>query len=367
MSLRAAIDIGTSGVRIVESSVARSITVKKAAAAAIPREFTPPGSAAPERVIKDDGTIVGKEIVADILRRLWRKNRFRARDITVVLSSDFSFIIREATMDYHSNANVMRNVVSSSAQAVLSRDPNTMEIAYHTVGVRDVAESEDSVVQKASIDVVGADREILNSIIDTLQLAGINPTSVDVAPFVLTRFVSGATGKSNFMDFVLHIGASTVSLVGIIDGQYVSSTSMSNHSGSAMTSMLKDFTPSGSWESAEETKVNPRPIAELANDAEAIEARQQIAALADVFVRESAETIISVARQHNVPVRNVWVSGGGARMPGLVGRLGNEETLADADISLLNPQTWVNGADKIEDVINETGQDVTLAVAASGK
>lgn len=356
MTLRASIDIGTSGVRIVESSVgARSISVKRAAAQPLPPGF-----------VNEDGTIEDKDAVAGVLKSLWRKNRFRARQITVVISADRSYLIRGAQLDYQSNAKVMEGIVSSNAQAILSRDPHTMQVDHHIVRVSEVLGSDDQVTQKADVLVVGADRATLDSVLETVSLAGIIPTSVDVAPFALARFVSASTSKSSYMDFVLHIGASTVSLVGIINGQYVSHQSMDSYSGSAVTNMIKDFLSGGTWEAAEEIKTNP-----LGKDgqmsSEDAEARQNIAAMADVFVRESAEIITSITRNQGVPVRNVWLSGGGSRMAGLVGRLGNEEALADANVSLLRPQAWVNGADKIEDVVEKTGQDVTLAVAASGK
>lgn len=349
------LDIGTTGVRAVETSTsARSVTIKKAHAVPLP-----PGTFA-------EGKVRDKAALVAALKQLWRTGRFSTRRASIVVGSHPAVLVREATVDYVASRSDLDAVVRAAAARVLPTGVETMHLDYHVADVYDTEGDEGQVLTKASVAVVGIDKGALESMLACVWEAGIRPVGVDVTAFALARFIAQASSGPGVIDAVINLGATTVTLAAIVDRQFVAELPMNEFAGENLTNDIVlnlGINP----EDAEKLKLmapdEHDPLSGY-SPADISDARNAVNQWSTGLVRAIRKNISEVAHTQGLPVGRVWLTGGESRLPQLAARL-SAELGGSSRVAVLDPAAWVSKPEKLQIAMDKTNQDLTSAVAAS--
>lgn len=348
------VDIGTTGVRAVESVTSgTSVTVRRSGAVDLP-----PGAVV-------DGLVQDPDAVGAALKTLWRKYRFRSRKISLVLGSNEQILIRQASVPYTANKTHMEVMVRRAASDQMPVDVDGLVLSHHVVAVRTELAEDGSSNEVADIVLIGAHRTAVDTLVRAVEIAGLHPVRIDATVFALTRFVTQAASGPGRLDFVVHMGADTVLLIGLTGGQFAFIQSMNHYSGQMITEDIQTQI-NGTLAAAEKLKLSAgaQSAALPVHGAEVV--GPVMAAWITAIVREIREALISTSRGAGMPVGRVWLSGGGAGLPSLAQRLGAE--LSDGtSVANLDASAWVSAPEKLLRVSESTGHDLTVALAASIK
>lgn len=349
MASAVGLDIGTSGVRVVEAVASpRSVSIKKALAMPLK-----PG-------IIVDGEVRDPAGLTAALRILWGDSRLSHAKANIVVGSHPMVTIRSHDMLYLPRAGDRDAVVAADAKIVMPNAAEGMYIGHHVADIYnhvDLDTSEKTL--RAQVALVGVNKSSLDSMLDCVVRAGINLNSVDITDFALARMVSKASSGGSLIDVIIHVGATSVTITGLRNNQFVYQTNKNQFSGDALTLDIADGL-NISVEEAERSKVlfgvtELRPGEPNPNTA--------ISQWVTSLVREIHDSINEMIQAHGMPVGRVWVSGGGRGLPMIASRL---SAVLDptAQVALLEPTGWVSNPEKLDDV-RKTGQDITAALAAA--
>lgn len=344
------IDIGATGIRAVEAQVkGRDTQVRKAGAVPLT-----PGAVT-------GGVIRDAAAVSSALKLLYRKNRFSTTKVATVVGADPAVLIRPATIPYIADHKDRRGLVLTHAPEVLPVEVDTQYIDHHIVGVRQRANEDGTHSTVADIALVAAERGCIDAVVTAVEGAGLTPVSIDVTAFALSRFVSMASSGPGHLDFICHIGADTISIIGVLDGQPAYQRAMNEFSGARVTAAVQEHLGCPP-EVAENLKCT---FATLTGP-EAAAVAQVVAVWTNATVNQIKTFIIDAARVRNTPLGRVWLSGGGARLatlsPQLKAQLGTGATVA-----ILEPATWLTKPDRLVKATEATGQDFTVALGAAAR
>ena len=342
------IDIGATGVRGVEAfSGGRNFQVRRAGAVPLASGAVVGG------VIKDPAA------VSTALRTLWRKARFTTRNVATVIGADPAVMIRHGQVPYMASAADQEGVVLDRAPKILPISPDKLYIGHHIVGVRQRAMEDGSAAQVADIALVAADRDCVDAVVEAVEGAGLNLVSIDVTAFALSRFVSMAASGPGKLDVIAHIGAHTISLIGVANGQPSFQRAMNDIASARVTAAVQE-TLGCPMDVAEHLKIG---VAGL-QGTEAANVSEVIAMWTTATVNAIKTALLQDARSAGMPIGRIWLSGGGARLatlaPQLKAQLGQE-----AIVAILEPATWVSKPERLVKATETTGQDFTVALAAS--
>jgi len=344
------VDIGTCGVRVVEvRTKGKSIAVARAAALPLPE-----GAVV-------DGVVVDKGAVTSALRTLWRQNRFRSRKVRLTMGSYQQVLIRLTSVPYVDGGKHMDGIVRNAASTAMPVEIDGLVLSHQVIGLRTELDENDKPVPKADVVLTGAHRSAVSPLIAAVEAAGLRPVAVDVTAFALTRFVTAAGSGPGRIDFILHMGADTVLLIGVRDGQFVSVQAMDHYAGDLITGAVVDAAALTRVE-AEKLKINAANPGALHGGAEVIESL--LAAWTSAIVNETKAAITEASRNLGLAVGRVWVSGGGAGLPSITPRLG-AEIGGGATVAHLDPTTWVSSPDKLLRASQSSGADLTVALATA--
>jgi len=346
------LDIGTTGVRAVEtSSGGKSANVRRAYGVPLP-----PG-------VVEDGVVRDHAALVQALRELWKRGKFSTRKAQPVIGSYPAVSVRRAGVDYLSNPNDMAALVQEEAAKVMPAEVSRLYLRHHVASVEPRLTEDGKTINKASVAIAGADRVALDSILDAVWDAGVVPQSVDVTSFALSRFVASASSGPTAVDAVVHLGATTVTMTGVLDKQFVFELAMNQLAGNALTQEIAislGVTP----EQAETLKVAGPPDPDDPFRSRGVDVSGPLAGWTSALVSEIEAGVASLRRHIGVPLGRVWLSGGESRLPGLATRLAVELD-ARGRVAVLDGRAWVRSPEKLRAASDATGQDLTVALAAS--
>lgn len=344
------IDIGATGIRAVEAVVTgRDMQVRKAGAVPL----TP--GAVSGGVIKDAAA------VASALKQLRRKSGITSRKVATVVGADPAVLIRPASVPYVADAKDRRGVVLAAAPEALPVEVDHQYLDHHIVGVRQRANEDGTQTTVADIALVAADRGCVDTVVAAIEGAGLQPVSIDVTAFALSRFVAMASSGPGHLDVICHIGADTISIIGVLGGQPAFQRALNEFSGARVTASVQEHLGCPP-EVAENLKVTFATL----TGADAAAVAQVVAVWTNATVGQIKTVIVEAARARNTPLGRVWLSGGGARLatlgPQLKAQLG-----VGATVAILEPATWLSKPDRLVKATEATGQDFTVALAAAAR
>ena len=347
------LDIGTTGVRAVETaSPGRSLIVKHAAALPLPAG------------VIDDGQIKDPALLTTALRALWRRGRFSHKRVRLTVGWHPQVLVRPVDMPWMASRADMAGLVADKAAKDMPIDPSTLYLDHHVTAVYDRLSEDGAKTAWADVAVVGVSKDLVDNVLEAVGDAGLDPDSVDITTFALARLVALASSGPGRVDLLVHLGASTGTIVGVVDGQPVFTQPLNEFAGQALTSRMCStlgVTP----EHAEDLKAGEAPsrlFGARRTDPTAI-----LAAWTTALAAAVCETISYVTVQLSKPVGRVWLAGGGSHLATLAPRIG-AEIGQGTQVIVLDPGTWVHHPELLSAAANAgTGpsQDMTVALAAT--
>ena len=344
------VDIGATGIRAVESTTkGRSLNVRRAGAVPLPTGVVVGG------VIKDPAQ------VSSALKTLWRRARFSTRNVATVVGADPAVLIRSARVPYMASTADRDGVVLAAAGDVLPVEVERQYLDHHIVFVGPRANEDGSTTMIADVALVAADRDCVDAVVTAVEGAGLRPVTIDITAFALTRFVSMAASGPGHLDVIVHIGAHTISLIGVGEGQPRFQRALNEFSSAKVTSGIQEVLGCP-LDIAENLKVT---VARLQGP-EAPVVNEVVAVWTTATVNAIKAAIIGASQQSNIPIGRVWLSGGGSRLATLASQL-KAQLGQTATVAILEPATWVTKPDKLVKATESSGQDFTVALAASSR
>lgn len=344
------IDVGATGIRGVEASMnGRTLQVRHAGAVPLP-----PGAVV-------NGVVRDPAAVSAALRALYRKARFTTRRVATAVGAHPAVLIRPATIPYLASASDRRGIVLAAAPDVLPVPVEKQYLDHHVIGVRQRHAEDGAVSTVADIALVAADRDCVDSLVAGIEGAGLHPVAIDATAFALTRLVSMAASGPGHLDVIAHIGADTITLIGVTAGQPAFQRELNAFAGARVTGAIQELLGCP-IDVAENLKVNVTRL----DGPESAKVNELVAVWTSATVKAIKEAILDASRQSATPIGRVWLSGGGARLATLAPQL-KAQLAHGATVAILEPATWVSKPERLVKATESTSQDFTAALAAASR
>lgn len=154
--------------------------------------------------IIEDGTINDHEAAAEYIKQLFKKNKIKEQNVAVSIGG-FSVIVKKInvqTMD----ENKLQETIQFEAEQYIPFDISDVNLDFQILG-----ENENNPNQM-SVFLVAAKKEMVNSYINVVQQAGLNPCIIDVEAFALQNIFEFNYETKDENIALIDIGASKTSL-----------------------------------------------------------------------------------------------------------------------------------------------------------
>jgi type IV pilus assembly protein PilM len=174
--VRVGLDVGSTAVRAAELSFG-SDPPALVRAAQVPL--------APGAVV--DGEVKEPAVVTDAIRELWRRGGFRSKQVTMGVGNH-RVVVREVTVPSIPPKELRETLPFQVAELM----PIPMENAVLDYDVLDEIDQQDGKVLR--LLVVAAQRDMVDTLVETAVSAGLRPVGVDLVPFALVRAVGKGDG-----------------------------------------------------------------------------------------------------------------------------------------------------------------------------
>ena len=302
------LDIGSSAVRAVQ------ITAGGRGPATLDRigqVLLPPGAVR-------DGELVDRDVVADAIRNLWQRYGLKGRRVHLGIANQ-QVVVRQIDLPYLADEELRRSLEFHAQDAI----PIPIEQAildFHTLEVFENEQGD----RFSRILLVAAQRSMVDSIVEVVRAARLEPVGLDLDGFAMLRSLApeGLLDERGG-EMLIDVGASVTNIVVHEEGipRFVRILLMG---GGAITDAL--VTGMGvDYEEAEDLKARTGISDEYAMETDG-EAGGIITERALRFVDEIRGSLDYYSAQTDaVPVRRVIISGGASQLPNLRERL--SETL----------------------------------------
>ncbi len=308
-----------------------------------------------------NGAIKDVGAVTAALKALYRKGKFTTRRVAAVVGADPNVLIRPARVPQTRSETDLAALVAHAATEALPVPVETQYIGHHVVGVGQKINDDGSVVPVSEVALVAADRTVVDALVKAIEDAGLSPVSIDAAAFALTRFVNTSASGPNRLDVIAHIGAHTIDVIGVTDGQPAFQRSMHEFAGDKITDAITEYLQVPQAD-AEGFKTGTKRSTEM----EAASVTEVMNVWTTATVNAIRQVVSEAAKSRNLTVGRVWLSGGGARLDTLAAHL-NAVIGNGAKVAVLDPTTWLARPEKLVKAIDATHQDFTLALAAASR
>lgn len=352
---RIGLDIGTTGVRAVEVVDGRGIRVRRAASVALP------DGAVIDGVVRDVDTVAGA------IRGLWKRAKFSGRKVSTSVGGHPHLLVRQVEVPYLAGAPAERAAALSRAAALLPTDLAHLEISHHVYAVKEVINPDESRSMVGDALITAVARDVVGPLTSAITAAGLECEAVDSTPYALTRMIAAAGSGPGRVDVVVHMGASAVTVIAVLDGQMRMIHPLPRFAGAEITRHIGDIEGLPPAD-AERVKIAASEPAGLASVGTVDRIRPFLASFSDMLVHEVRMAVDATGRSLGCPVGGVWLVGGGAGLEGLASRLGAMLD-ASATAAVLDPSAWVtNPARLLAGAAQPFGiatQDMTIALAAA--
>lgn len=341
------VDIGNTGVRAVESTRGSSPpSPRRAHAVPLPRGAV------------RNGVVVDPQALTTALRLLWKQGRLRSKDVVLTVGGQ-AVMVRAGVEPWAPTYKDQAAIFAAKSAAEFPVPMDTIYMDHHVKKISDVIDANGSRLRFAHADLIGAHKEQTDTLVAAVTAAGLTIKAVDATIMALARLVSRASAGPGTLDFLAHLGSESVTLAALRDGQLIQIRDAPEFGGARITEAVM-VTMQCTFEDAEYLK---RTSESDPNVPSAVQ--EVVASWTGNLVSGIAELVAQSASRLGTPIGRVWLSGGGAQLPGLVHRLKAQvahpdlvAVLSAASFAATNPQ-------RLLDVEHATGQDLTVAYAAS--
>jgi type IV pilus assembly protein PilM len=298
------LDIGTSGVRAAELNLGkRPAVIERFGQVALP-----PGAVR-------DGEVVDADTVAQAIRQLWSSANFSTKKVVLGVANQ-RVIVRQVDLPWLSPSE-MRKSLPFQVQDFIPLPVEQAILDFHPLEEF----TNDAGGRMLRMLLVAADREMVQSSLAAVQMAGLTPTMVDLTPFAVLRSLTPpeSLGLGTEAEAFVNVGASITNIV-VHEGGAPRFVRILVMGGNDITDAV-----------AERIGVAPA-------QAELVKAQMGMPALGASEVGHPAARVIEqagsqwveevrgsldyyLAQPHAARIRRVVVTGGGSQLGGLVERL----------------------------------------------
>ena len=301
------LDIGTSGVRAAELSLGKhGATLERFA------QVTLPAGAV------RDGEVADPDIVAEAIKQLWRSAKFSSKKVVLGVANQ-RVIVRQVDLPWLPEAE-LRQSLAFQVQDFIPMPVEQAILDFHPV-------EEFSVDGRRMLRVllVAAARDMVMSALDATKRAGLTAVQVDLTPFAVLRSLAvvdnvGVASMNHEAEALVDVGSKVTNIVVHQNGvpRFVRVLLMG---GDTVTEAVAERmgVPIDHAESMKhQGSMGPTPGVPTSDHP----AARVIESSGQSFVDEIRGSLdYYLAQAGSVPLRRIVVSGGGARLSGLVQRL----------------------------------------------
>jgi len=303
------LDIGTSGVRAAELSLGKGpATLEKFGQVALPVGAV------------RDGEVVDPEAVGRAIKSLWSQAKFGSKKVIVGVANQ-KVVVRQVDLPYLP----LKELRASLAFQVQDFIPMPIETAILDVHPLEEFTSEAG-ARMIRVLLVAASRDMIDSALKAVELAGLSPAMVDLTSFAVLRTSAGA-GSALGLDAeaLVDIGASVTNIV-VHQGGVPRFVRILLMGGGDITDAVAERLGVAP-EQAESVK-QTTGMSRTPGEAQAHPANRAIDATGASLVEEVRGSLdYYLAQPGAVRIDRVVVSGGGSQLGGLVERLSSATRL----------------------------------------
>src|SRR5205809_2025288 len=174
--VRIGVDIGSTGVRAAELSM-RSLPPHLMRVAQVP---VPDGAVS-------SGEIRDAAAVSDALRELWRRGKFRSRDVVLGVANQ-RVVVREVSLPWLTDKE-LRESLPFQVQEFVPIPVEEAVLDYHVL-----EEFEREGRRMVRILLVAAQKTMIQQIVQAAEAAKLRPVGLDLVPFAIVRSVGSIDG-----------------------------------------------------------------------------------------------------------------------------------------------------------------------------
>lgn len=197
--VRIGVDVGATGVRAAELSM-RGVPPQLVRVAQVPM----PEGAVGNGEIRDGG------LVADALRELWSRGKFKSRDVVLGVGNQ-RVVVREVALPWLSDKE-LRESLPFQVQEFVPIPLDEAVLDFHVL-----EEFEREGRRMVRILLVAAQKAMIQQIVQAAEAAKLRPVGLDLVPFAIVRSVgsiegSGLAESDGGDEAIVDIGADTTSI-----------------------------------------------------------------------------------------------------------------------------------------------------------
>jgi type IV pilus assembly protein PilM len=302
------LDIGTSGVRAAELSFGKNgATLERFGQVALP-----PGAVR-------DGEVVDVDTVAAAVKQLWASVKFSSKKVVLGVANQ-KVIVRQVDLPWLPQSE-LRESLAFQVQDFIPIPVEQAVLDFHVV--------EELTVDGARmlrVLLVAAARDMVNSALDAVRKAGLTATQVDLTPFAVLRSLAGVdeVGVSpswhTAAEALVDIGSKVTNIVVHQNGvpRFVRVLLMGGDTVTEAVAERMGVPVEQAEGVKQQTALGPTPGVPSSDHP----AARVVESSGHAFVEEIRGSLdYYLAQPASVPLRRIVVSGGGARLGGLVQRL----------------------------------------------
>jgi type IV pilus assembly protein PilM len=300
------LDIGTSGVRAAELSLGKhGATLERFGQVALPAGAV------------RDGEVIDVDAVAEAIKHLWRTVKFGSKKVVLGVANQ-KVIVRQVDLPWLP-LDELRSSLSYQVQDFIPMPVENAILDFHPV-----EELEVDGRRMLRVLLVAAARDMVTTLLDAVNKAGLTASQVDLTPFAVLRSLAAVetfgASSMNDAEALVDVGSKVTNIVVHQNGvpRFVRVLLMG---GDNVTEALADRMGVPFEEAANvKHQGSLGSVPGVANSEHP--ADRVIESAGHTFVEEVRGSLdYYLAQPGSVSLRRIVVSGGGARLGGLVQRL----------------------------------------------
>lgn len=289
------------------------------------------------------------EIVAQAIKKLLEVTRINAGDIIAALPESKVFTRVIDDLPYLSDSEL------SSAIKYASEEFIPMPLSEVNLNWQVLLKSKDKTQNTRTVVlVIASPKNIVSKYVKVLTLAGLRPKALETEVIAITRSLVGNNPFSP-STLIVQMGATTTDFAAVSKGLIWLTRSISTGGSALSRALAQSF--NFEFAQAEEYK----KVYGLSEDQLEGKVFESLKPIADIIVGETKRVIQSYeAKYPQDPIKRVVLSGGGAKMPGLVIYLANKLGL---EVQEADP--WYS-VEKDKQVASKLSEDASSYSVAAG-
>lgn len=252
----------------------------------------------------EGGAIQSPQVIADHIKDLLNESKIKTRDAVIAVAGQTVIVrhIKFPIMDREE----LSNAIKFEAERYIPFPMDEAAIDFEIIG-------NDTSTNEMEVMLVAAQKQLIESHINSLTSAGLQPIAIDVQPFALMRALGMLTNQTPGTTVILDIGAGTSDLL-IYKGGSPRFTRIIPIAGSRITQSIADAY-SCSFEEADRLKISFGDALGNRTEPDGVRVYKAIRGILDELILEVRRSIDYYRlQQRNEEINQVIIAGGGAKL-----------------------------------------------------